>query len=254
MRAAVGAPVPKADGSILDVLMLQFHVVTASFWLISCVLVSLIAVPALRRLPSAGFLHELQVRRELVLGVLWATFVITLGTGTYLLFRQAAYDPPLSGSDFDDLRDQPYGLPYYYALYAKIAIFLVMGAASLILAMEANRAAAISEAAGGPVEGDAGFDDTADWLDDEVLPEGMPTATNLAAGLREDEPEPVDVGAGATRTATRLAAPRASVATLWSAVGVLAVGAGGVGFCVTLIKYFHELARAAVVYDRLRGR
>lgn len=253
MRAAVGAPVPKADGNLLDVLMLQFHVVTAAFWLISCVLVSLIAVPALRRLPSAGFLHELQVRRELVLGVLWGTFVITLGTGTYLLFQQAAYDPPLSGSDFDALRDQPYGLPYYYALYAKIAIFLIMGAASLILAMEANRVAQFSEAGGGPVDGESGFDGTADWLDEEVLPEGMPTASSLAADVRDDV-EPVDVSAGATRTTTRVAAPRTSIATLWSAVGVLAAGAGGIGFCVTLIKYFHELARAAVVYEQLRRR
>jgi len=252
-RAAEGVAIPKADGNIFDVLMLQIHVISAAFWLISCVLVSLIAVPALRKLPAAGFLHELQVRRELVLGVLWGTFAITLGTGTYLLFNQAAYDPPLSGSDFDDLRDQPYGLPYYYALYAKIAIFLIMGAASTVLAMEANRAAQYSEAHGGPVDGEAGLGEGEDWLDEEVLPGGLPTATSVAAGVRDD-PEPVEVGAGATRTATRVAAPRTPVATLWSAIGVLAAGAGGVGFCVTLIKYFHELARAAVVYDQLRRR
>jgi hypothetical protein len=242
----------QADGNVFDVLMLQVHVVSAAFWLISCVLVSLIAVPQLRRLPAPAFLHELQVRRELVLGVLWGTFALTLGTGTYLLFNQAAYDPPLSGSDFDDLRDQPYGLPYYYALYAKIAIFLVMGAASLILSMEANRAAQHSEAAGGPREDDGEFD--SGWLDEEVLPEGAAPLSMASPVEGPDEVEAVEVGAGSTRTATRRAAPQTSVATLWSAVGVLAVGAGGVGFCVTLIKYFHELARAAVVYERLRGR
>ncbi len=239
--------VPQADGSVLDVLLLQAHVIAAVFWLLSCVLVALVAVPALRKLPSPGFLHELQVRRDLVIGVLWGTFGITLGTGTYLLFQQAAYDPPLSGSEWDQLEFLPYGLPYYYALYGKIALFLLMGGASLILSMEANRAARYSEARGGPAESeldeyDGAFDD-ADWLDEEVLPEG--TAA-----------EPVEIGtAGAgTRLASRTAAPRASIATLWASVGVLVIGAGGVGFCVTLIKYFHELARAAVVYEQLRRR
>jgi hypothetical protein len=190
-----------------------------------------------------------------MLGVLWGTFVVTLGTGTYLLFNQAAYDPPFSGSDFDALEAQPYGLPYYYALYAKIAIFLVMGAASLVLSMEANRAAQYSEATGGPREDDGEFADSADWLDEEVLPEGAAPLSMATAVEGPGEPvEAVEIGSGSTRTLTRLAAPQASTATLWSAVGVLVVGAGGVGFCVTLIKYFHELARAAVVYERLRGR
>lgn len=238
--------VPQADGNVLDVLLLQAHVIAAGFWLLSCVLVALMAVPALRKIPAPSFLHELQVRRELVIGVLWATFAVTLGTGTYLLFQQAAYDPPLSGSEWDQLEFLPYGLPYYYALYGKIALFLLMGGASLILAMEANRVARYSEAHGGPAEGESGFEGgyaDEDWIDEEVLPEGS-------------TPEPVEVGTpgGSTRLATRVAAPRASLATLWSSVAVLAVGAGGVGFCVTLIKYFHELARAAVVYEQLRRR
>lgn len=230
--------VPQADGNVLDVLMLQVHVISALFWLLSCLLVALMAVPALRKVPSAGFLHELQVRRELVTGVLWATFAVTLGTGTYLLFQQAAYDPPFSGADFDELKGLPYGLPYYYALYGKIALFLIMGAASLVLSMEANRAARHSEASGGPREGDDAFDDDEGWLDEEVLPDGVP----------------VEIGAGGTRMAVRAPAPRTSVATLWASVATLAVGAGGIGFCVTLIKYFHELARAAVVYEQLRRR
>lgn len=242
--------VPQADGNVLDVLLLQAHVIAAGFWLLSCVLVALMAVPTLRKLPAPSFLHELQVRRELVIGVLWATFAVTLGTGTYLLFQQAAYDPPLSTSEWDQLEFLPYGLPYYYALYGKIALFLLMGGASLILAMEANRAAQYSEAHGGPAEAETGFDTgfaDEDWIDEEVLPEGSTGPGGL---------EPVEIGApgGSTRLATRVAAPRASLATLWSSVAVLAVGAGGVGFCVTLIKYFHELARAAVVYEQLRRR
>lgn len=233
--------VPQADGSLLDVLMLQFHVLAAAFWLLSCLLVALMAVPLLRRVPSAGFLHELQVRREVITGVLWATFAVTLGTGTYLLFQQAAYDPPFSSADFDALEAVPYGLPYYYALYGKIALFLLMGGASLVLSLEANRAARASEAAGGPTESDAGYDDSEDWLDEEVLPGGVAS-------------DPVDIGPGGTRVATRPAAPKASMASLWTSVAVLGAGAGGIGFCVTLIKYFHELSRAAVVYEQLRRR
>ncbi len=244
--------VPQADGSVLDVLLLQAHVIAAGFWLLSCVLVSLLAVPGLRKVPSPGFLHELQVRRSLVLGVLWGTFALTLGTGTYLLFQQAAYDPPLSTSEWDQLEFLPYALPYYYALYGKIALFLVMGAASLILSMEADRAARHSEARGGPAEADdplAGAFRDEDWLDEEVLPEGAPA-------LPADHHEPVEIGtAGATTVlATRESGPRASIATRWGSVAVLVAGAGGVGFCVTLIKYFHELARAAVVYEQLRRR
>jgi hypothetical protein len=244
--AAPAPPIPEANGNVLDVLMLQVHVACAVLWLVNCVLISLMAVPQLRRIPSPALLHELQVRRELVLGVLWATFVLTLGTGTYLLFKQAIYDPPLSGHDFHVLRDQAYGVPYYYALYAKIALFLVMGAASLILAMEANRTAARSEALGGPVEGE--FESPADWLDEEVLPEGA------APLVREERDDVAPVEIGDTLVAAPPVRPRTSVAALWSAVGVLAVGAGGVGFCVTLIKYFHELAHAAVVYEQLRRR
>ncbi|HUR72799.1 MAG TPA: hypothetical protein VMZ00_00885 [Sporichthya sp.] len=246
--AADGSDIPQANGDILDVLLLQFHVISAAFWLLSCVLVALMAVPLLRRVPSPGFLHELQVRRELVIGVLWATFAVTLGTGTYLVFHQAAYDPPFSSSDFDALEAQPYGLPYYYALYGKIALFLVMGAASLVLSLEANRAAQRSEAGGGPAE-----EELEDWLDEEVLPEGVGPATGGSEAI-ETAVELVDLGAGGTRVATRRATPRASVASLWTSVAVLGVGAGGVGFCVTLIKYFHELARAAVVYEQLRRR
>ena len=240
--------VPQADGSVFDVLMLQAHVIAAGFWLLSCVLVALMAVPALRGIPSASFLHELQVRRELVTGVLWATFGVTLGTGTYLLFQQAVYDPPFSASAFDDLEAVPYGLPYYYALYGKIALFLLMGAASLILSVEANRAARASEADGGPTESAEGFGGgDEDWLDEEVLPEGTEP-------VEIPGETPGEISGGSTRLATRAAAPRSSIATLWVSVATLAVGAGGVGFCVTLIKYFHELARAAVVYEQLRRR
>src|SRR5690606_5370357 len=102
---------------------------------------------------------------------------------------------------------------------------------------EGNRAARDSEAAGGPVEG-AEDAESAGWFDEEVLPEGnAPVAPRPSAPDAPDTPAvDVSAGAGGTRLATRPAPPRRSLATLWASAGVLVVGAGGVGFCVTLIK------------------
>ncbi len=66
----------------------------------------------------------------MVSSVLWGTYLLALSTGIFLLFKQAAYDPPLSGKDWDTLEGLPYGVPYYYALYGKIIIFLLMGLAT----------------------------------------------------------------------------------------------------------------------------
>jgi hypothetical protein len=244
--AAATIEAPEPDGSLLDVLMLQLHVVMTSLWALTAVVAGLVAVPQLRRIPSAFGLHVLQEKREFLATSLWSTYLLAFSTGTYLMFKQAAYDPPFSGSDFDDLKAVPYGAPYYYALYAKIGLFVLMGVASFLLGTEAKRAAAASEAAGGPVDLDADADDAA-WLDEEVLPEGA-----------TDDLGVVDATDSGTLTATRTQALRRTVASgfslpvLWGAFTTLIVGLLMVGLCVTLIKYFHELSRAAVVYEILR--
>src|SRR3954463_16131358 len=121
----VVAIAPKIDlarpkGSAFDIVMLQFPVISASSWLICAGIVALMAVPRLRRVPSAVGLHLLQIKREVIMSVLWGAYSLALSSGIYLLFKQAAYDPPLSGSDWTLLKEVPYGVPYFYALYGKI--------------------------------------------------------------------------------------------------------------------------------------
>lgn len=249
LKALVVAGVTDAGtrphGNFFHIVMLQFHVIMASLWAILAILTAMVAIPALRRVPSAIGLHVLQVKRELLLNSLWGTYLLTLATGVWLLYKQAAFDPPFSGSDWSRLKHSPYGLPYYYALYTKIGLFLLMGVATWMLAMEAARAAKESEAAGGPTEMDLDSDDET-WLEEEVVPEGVDD--DLGVFGAED---------GGTLTTTRTEARRRSathtpLVTLWAAIIFIVVGLGGIGFCVTLIKYFHELARSAVVYQQLR--
>jgi hypothetical protein len=120
-----------------------------------------------------------------------------------------------------------------------------MGVATVILAREAGRAAAASESSGGPVDMDLAVDDET-WLDDEVLPDG--TTDDLGLVGRHT----------ATITSTRSVAARSKLTraatspiVLWACVAMLAIGLSGVGFAVTLIKYFHELSKSAVVYQML---
>jgi hypothetical protein len=235
----------KPKGDFFHIVMLQLHVVMASLWAIAAILTAMVAIPQLRRIPSAFGLHVLQVKREVLLNALWGSYILTFSSGVFLLYKQAAFDPPFTGSDWTALKHTPYGLPYYYALYTKIGLFLLMGIATFVLAMEAVRAAKESEEAGGPIDLELEDDDQI-WLEDEVIPEGM-----------EDDIGVAGVAEGTTLTASRLQArrrlaTRTPLAALWGAIAFIVVGLGGIGFCVTLIKYFHELSRSAVVYQRLR--
>ncbi|MGQ0624534.1 MAG: hypothetical protein ACT4PP_07775 [Sporichthyaceae bacterium] len=236
VRAEDGVPPLVADGSLLDVLMLQVHVAMAGAWLLTAFAVALLAVPRLRTIPSAAVITALAKRRDLLFNALWGSFVLTLSTGTYLLLEQTVYSPPVSGADWDLLERAPFGLPYYYALYAKIAIFLAMSVATLVLALEAHRGARPGHAE----VSRRGQDPGAVCLDDDV------TSEEVAAGPADPDP-----ALAATRTG---AGPRAGALVLWSSVAVLGAGTLAIGLCVTLVKYFHELARAAVVFQQLRGR
>jgi hypothetical protein len=244
---AAGSPFPKQHAHLLNVFMLQTHVVLASVWAICAILSALIAIPQLRRVPSALGLHVLQIKSELLLNVTFGTYVLTAGTGIWLIFKQAIYDPPASGSDWTTLKHEPYGFPYYATLYTKIGIFLLMGLATYVLATEAKRAGAESEAAGGPVDYDLDDDDDT-WLDEEVLPEGTTDDLGMSGAA-----ETATLTETRAVTRRRLATAATSPIALWASVAVIGLGLGGVGFCVTLIKYFHELSKSAVVYQILSG-
>jgi hypothetical protein len=241
------APIKQADGEALDVVLLLAHVLAAGAWLVLAVLMMLMAVPHLRRIPSALGLHVLQIKRLEFAGALWFSYLATLVTGIVLLFTHAIYDPPVSGADWSALEAKSYGVPYYYALYVKIGLFVGMGVATALLTREALLTAARSEEDGGPVDLDLEFDDDAEWV------------TDVADSIENGDLDLVDGdGSGTTRVGAparrRAVAGEFPDAGLWGAVVVTVVGLAGVGLCVTLIKYFHELSEAAVVYERLRGR
>jgi hypothetical protein len=230
------------EGSFIDVVMLQLHVIMATTWLILAVIVALMSVPKLRRIPSALGLHTLQVHRATVTSALWGLYLMSLSTGTYLLFQQAAYDPPLSGDEWNRLDEMPYALPYYYALYGKIILFAVMGLASYVLSREAKRASKESEASGGPKEQDLFIDDSVyEDYDDGYYGSGR-GGTRLRTYAQ-------------TTAIAKAKSPTRSVhvVPLWISIGVMILGTVGIAFCVTLIKYFHELSKAAVVYEILKN-
>jgi hypothetical protein len=225
-------------------IMLQTHVVLAILWAICAILTAIIAVPQLRRIPSAGGLHVLQVKWELLMNVLFGAYALTLATGIWLMYKQAIYHPPwFSHSEWHKLRVEPYGIPYYYALYSKIGLFALMGVATVVLAREARRAAAASEASGGPVDTDLEVADKV-WLDEEVLPSGMTDDLGTAGDTATLTQRRAIARGQLSRAAT-------SPILLWAFVAMIALGLGGIGFAVTLIKYFHELAKSAVVYQIL---
>jgi hypothetical protein len=253
LAAAVPAGViPHDRGHFFDLVLLLLHVAGSAAWALCVVLAALIAVPRLRRIPSAVGLHVLQINRRFLASGLWAAYLLSFGTGVWLMYEHAIYRPPWSGSDWSKLRGEPYGVPYYYALYGKVLLFLLAGAASWVLVREAARVAAASETSGGPVEFDPELEDTS-WLDDEVVPEGMRDDLGVSgAGPRTTTGSRTNARAGSkTMVARTLPRTTTSPAVLWGAVAVVGVGFGGISFCVTLIKYFHELSKSAVVYQIL---
>jgi hypothetical protein len=243
-QPAVTAEYP--DGDFFDVFMLQFHVTMAMLWLIVALVVAVMSVPRLRKLPSASGLHFLQVRRPLIGSALFGLYLLALSTGIYLMFQQAAYDdPPVNGDDWEALKEKPYAVPYFYALYGKIGLFILMGIATYILAREAKKASKESEDAGGPVEEDPYAYDDEDTYSYSSSSSGSGIGTTRLTTY-----------AAAQKKAAKLAAPKRTVhvVPLWMAVGILVIGIAGIAFCVTLLKYFHELSKAAVVYEILKLR
>ncbi len=233
------------EGSLSEVFFLQTHVAAASAWLLLALLMAFLAVPRLRKMLSVLTLHTIEVRRGFLQSTLWAMFLITLGTGIYLLRGQTAYDAPFSISKWNSVTTLPYAQTYFIALYVKILIFLAMAAATVVLVMEANRRAQTAEDS-----------DDLDFEDDDAFWERMK--------FRDVEAEDSDldvastVTEGSTAGTAVKAKPKKSLAhqgvtprTLWICVGVVLGGMASVGVCVTLLKYCHELIEAVAALKTL---
>lgn len=242
------------EGSAFEVFLLQLHLIVASLWILISLTMAFLAVPRLRRMLSVLALHTIEVRRGFLTSSLWGTFLVTLGTGLYLLAGQTAYTAPFSTSNFSfsdwsDITALPYAQTYFTALYTKILLFFVMAAASVVLVMEAGRQAQSAQDAN-PLERDddddmwshgVHFDEEGHVLHDEdrdvagQAAEGAVTGTAVKARPRTSEA--VGVGPG----------------VLWACVAVILGGTAVIGVCVTILKYTHELIETAVADTILQG-
>ncbi|HUR01544.1 MAG TPA: hypothetical protein VM347_03310 [Nonomuraea sp.] len=233
------------EGKSFEVFLLQFHVILATLWLLLVGTISFIAVPRLRRMISTLALQTLEVRRSVLTSGMWVTFGGTLITGAWLLTTQTAYDAPFSTSnfsfsDYDNLTRLPYASLYFNALYIKILVFLVMGGASMVLAMEAARQAQAAQ----------------DVLGDEDEIDMWATGVHFdeEGHVRRDPPAATEQsGRTAVATHSRAAPVGISQRTLWACVAVMVGGTGVIGLCVTILKYCHELIETANAENILKN-
>jgi len=240
------------QGKTFEVFLLQFHVAMAGLWLLLAASMAFLAIPRLRRSMSVLTLHTLEVRRGFLTSLMWTTFAGTLGTGLYLLGTQTAYKAPYSTNEFSHKKWQaitrlPYASEYFYVLYTKIFIFLVMAAFSVILMMEAARQAQLAQDTD-DLERD---DDDDMWShgvhfdeDGHILHDDVAVASGAGGSVAT-----APVQARRRTTGSLGVSPR----TLWVAAGVLLGGAASIGVCVTLLKYLHELIESTVAATVLGG-
>ena len=248
VAGSIYAPALKyvVEGSNFEVLLLQAHVAAASIWLLMVTVMAFLALPRLRRMCSVLTLHALEVRRGFLASLMWAMFGVVVGTGVYLLRTQTAYEAPWSPSAWDDITKLPYASTYFTTLYVKIAIFVVMAAASVVLAQEAARQARLA--------GDIGLNG-ADGADDDLDVWGRLPALGPDGNFVAETLAPAADAAPATAVQVRpRAAAGVSPRMLWACVAVVAGGMGAVGVCVTVLKYTHELIEMLVAAKTISGR
>ncbi len=242
------------EGSTFEVFLLQFHVAMAGLWMLLSAAMAFMAIPRLRRALSVLALHTLEVRRGFLTSSLWATFGGTLITGLYLLGTQTAYDAPFSAKKFsfdswDKVTNLPYAQSYFLLLYGKIIAFGLMGAASVILMLEAGRQAQMAQDAD-PMDRD---DDDDMW--------SKPVHFDEEGHVLHDDDVAVAGGATASVTRTAVKAQRRSSTsaagvsqqTLWICVLILVGGAMAIGGAVTGLKYLHELIESANAVGIIRS-
>lgn len=217
---AVESDVPGTEisANVIDVVVLFGHGAVAAGWFGCVALLSLLALPGARRFLSTAGCHRLERRLDLIVKATWVTTGLVLGSGTYLTFTQTAYDAPFSTTDIDNVFALPYGKPYFLALGLKIALYLLMVAATVPLLRGARRrmlsSISVPAAVSPPLDRDIA-----------AAPAGGAVATAV-------RPAPARV---VERSSAR--AP----------LGATVVLAGGVGIaaCVTILKYLHELIESA---------
>ncbi|MGH9000728.1 MAG: hypothetical protein ACRDY7_15220 [Acidimicrobiia bacterium] len=221
------------SGSASEVAFLWGHTLSAGAWGLCIVLLVALAVPGARRRLSTLAVHRIEERLDVLVKATWAATATTIGTGTYLLLNETAYQTPFSSSAVAAVFSLPYGEPYVLSLGTKLAVYAVMVAASVPLVREAQRALRLSagRTAAGLRSRRRRPDEDSPWA---YTPK--PLAATLVAERER------------TRTGSDDESPAATADTAGAArLGAAAILAGGlaISLCVTLLKYFHQLIEAS---------
>jgi hypothetical protein len=200
--------------SVWDIGVLFAHTSVAVLWFVCVALLVALALPAARRTLSTTGLHRLERRLDLLVKMTWVATGLVLGSGTYLTLNQTAYETPLTTSSAEAVFKLPYGKPYFLALFTKIALYLLMAAATIPLVRSAQRRLLVTEG---------------------VEP------------IREVPAPPTGGGAVAVDVRTTAVPTVRTRERLTSRVPVflIAGGAAGIAICVTVLKYLHELIESA---------
>jgi hypothetical protein len=202
-----------------DIGVLFAHSSVAVAWFLSVALLVALGVPGVRRFVSTTGLHRLERRLDVIVKAAWVTTGLVLSSGTYLTLNQTAYATPFSSSAAEAVFRLPYGKPYFLALGTKIALYLLMVAATLPLVRGARRQLLVS--------------DTAVPAAPPVAPlSAIHTGGGVACDVRTEAPPALERRIGTSRA-------------LRVAVAVVAGGGVGVAVCITVLKYLHELIESA---------
>lgn len=225
-----------------DVAILFGHTSAAAAWFACVALLTLLALPGARRYLSDVGRHRLERHLDLIVKGTWVTTGLVAGSGVYLTFTQTAYEAPFSSAAIDAVFALPYGRPYFLALAAKIALYLLLMAASVPLVSEARRRLLVSAdrpaVASSPVDGPLPDDGPLEVI--PPLSRGVEHPFGGRTAVAVADPEAL------TARRSEVSRPERP-APLSVRAAPLVVMAGGVGIavCVTILKYLHELIESA---------
>jgi hypothetical protein len=138
-EVAAGVDLKRIQGRFVEAALLWTHAAAAAAWLVTAAWATVLALPALRRRLSPFGLHRLEKRFDLLVKGTWAATGLLIGSGTYLLLNQTAYETPFSVARADAVFQLPYGKPYFLTLAVKLGVYALMLAAGWALLREARR-------------------------------------------------------------------------------------------------------------------
>lgn len=208
------------SASAWDVGVLFAHTCVAAAWFLCVGLLVALTLPKARRFLSTTGLHQLERRLDLIVKATSVATGLVLGSGTYLTLNQTAYTTPFSSSSAEAVFRLPYGKPYFLALGTKIALYLLMAAATIPLRRGARRRLLVRDPP------------TPAAVAVAVRPTGVTPGGGVACDVRTEAPPALERPVRTSRGPAVAAA-------------VVAGGAVGIAVCVTVLKYLHAVIESA---------